>query len=188
MGANNFISPTRIASGPGPDRGKLSLLGSSQRVADSSRARAPAAVRCVLPVGTATIWALRCGLSDVESGDGPADDHTLDLRRAREDREDLRGAVPVLYREVSRVAVAPEDLDRLLGDPDRGLPRDELRHRTLGALERQPVPGHPGGPPRQQARGVHRRVHVGARARDALVLPDRLAELDPLSGVLGREF
>src|SRR5690348_14074313 len=62
----------------------------------------------------------------VKAGDGPSDDHALDLAGAFEDREDLRVAVPALHRELAGVAVAAENLHGLLGDPDRGLPRDQL--------------------------------------------------------------
>src|SRR5215469_1404142 len=54
-------------------------------------------------------------LPHVKPGDGRSDDEALDLRRALEDREDLRVPVPSLDREVPGVPVAAEDLDGLFG-------------------------------------------------------------------------
>src|SRR5207247_8787091 len=54
-------------------------------------------------------WRLaRPRLAYVQPGEGPSDDHALDLRGSLEDREDLRVAVPALYRELAGVAVAAE--------------------------------------------------------------------------------
>src|SRR5438270_13760137 len=50
-----------------------------------------------------------------------ADHDPLDLGGPLEQRVDLRVAVPLLDREVLDVAVPAQDLDRLFGDPDRGL-------------------------------------------------------------------
>src|SRR3954451_13549716 len=76
---------------------------------------------------------------DLVAGDGPADDEALDLAGALEDRVDLGVAVPALDRVLAGVAVAAEDLDGLLGDPDRGLTGVELGHRALAVLERHLV-------------------------------------------------
>src|SRR5579863_613219 len=65
-------------------------------------------------------------LSNVQSSHGPPDDHPLNFARSLKNREYLRVPVPSLHREVPGVAVAAQDLDGLLGDPDRGLPRDQL--------------------------------------------------------------
>src|SRR6201996_6276728 len=54
---------------------------------------------------------LYAALADVQPGDGPPDQHPLDLRRALEDREDLGVAMPAFDRVFARVAVATEDLD-----------------------------------------------------------------------------
>jgi hypothetical protein len=67
----------------------------------------------------------RVRLSDVQPGDCPPDDHPLDFRRALEDGEDLGVAMPAFDGVVPGVAVPAEDLDGLLGDPDRGLPRTD---------------------------------------------------------------
>src|ERR1700750_267022 len=53
-------------------------------------------------------------LFDVEAGDRAGDDQALDLGGALEDGVDLRVAVHALDRELARVAVAREDLDRAL--------------------------------------------------------------------------
>src|SRR4051812_9273742 len=120
------------------------------------------------------------------TGDGAADDQALDLRRALEDRVDLRVAVPALHGELARVAVAAEDVHRALGRPQRHLAGLELAHRALGVVERLVVAAHPRGPPHEQASGVDLELHVGQRERDRLVLDDRLAELDAVARVLER--
>src|ERR1700685_2775430 len=112
----------------------------------------------------------RSELPYVQAGYGPADDHALDLRGALEDREDLRVSVPALDRVLAGVPVPAEDLDGLLGDPDRGLPRHQLRHRSLRGRERLTLPGHPGRPPGQQTRCVDRGMHVREHERHALIL------------------
>jgi len=130
----------------------------------------------------------RSGLPYVQPGDRPADDHPLDLRRALEDREDLRVAVPALDRVLAGVAVAAEDLNRLLSHADRSLPRHQLGHRALGVLERLALAGHPGRAPGKQPRRVDRRLHVGELKGDPLVLPYRTAELNALRGIVSREL
>jgi hypothetical protein len=85
----------------------------------------------------APVWALpatqrhnryirRSGLTNVQSSHGPPDQHPLDFRRALEDGEDLGVPVPALNGVVAGVAVAAEDLDRLLCHPDGRLARDQL--------------------------------------------------------------
>src|SRR4051794_10991438 len=74
-------------------------------------------------------------LPDVHSRDRPGDDQLLDLGRALEDVVDLRVAVPALHRELPRVAVAAQDLDRPLGRPHGNLAGLQLGHRALGVLE-----------------------------------------------------
>src|ERR1039457_3354288 len=107
----------------------------------------------------------RSGLPYVQSSHSPPDDHPLNFARALKNREDLRVPVPALHRVLAGVPVAAEDLDRLLGDPDRRLPRDELGYRALGALERLAGPRHRGRPPGQQPRRGPRRGHGGAGGR-----------------------
>ena len=67
-------------------------------------------------------------LADGEPGNGAADDHPLDFAGALEDREDLRVAVPALNGVLPGITVTAQDLDGLLGDADRRLPRDQLAH------------------------------------------------------------
>jgi hypothetical protein len=74
------------------------------------------------PMRSTIVLPLRL-LAHVKPGDGPTDDHALDLRRALENREDLRVPVHALDRVLPGVAVTAEDLDGLLGDAHRGLPR-----------------------------------------------------------------
>src|SRR5439155_5859527 len=88
------------------------------------------------------------------------DDQPLDLAGALVDLGHLRVAVVPLHRELTGVAVAAEDLDRLAG-PVPGDPRgEELRLRALhgvraaGLLE-------PGGAPDQRAGGLDLGLHLG---------------------------
>src|SRR3954468_13619012 len=93
---------------------------------------------------------LTAPLFDLQTADRPRDDQALDLRGPLEDRVDLGVAVHALDRELARVAVAAEDLDRPLGRPDRHLAGLELAHRALGVLEAVVVAPHPGGAPHEQ--------------------------------------
>src|SRR5687767_11899533 len=84
----------------------------------------PANARCVSRIISVTppaAWAAsspsaRASLTtapsshDAVARDGARDDEPLDLRRALEDRVDLRVAVPALDRVLAGVAVAAEDL------------------------------------------------------------------------------
>src|SRR6266851_670400 len=70
-------------------------------------------------------------LAHVKPGDGPTDDHALDLRRALENRENLRVPVHALDWVIPGVTISAQDLDRLLGDPHRRLPGHQLRYRAL---------------------------------------------------------
>src|SRR2546423_13724032 len=82
-------------------------------------------------------------LLDVHAGDGAGDDQSLDLRGALEDRPDLGVAVHPLNRELARVAVAAQDLNRALGRPDGDLAGLQLRHRALRSLEVLASLAHP---------------------------------------------
>src|SRR5436305_10080071 len=99
-------------------------------------------------------------LADVRAADGSGDDEALDLRRPLEDRVDLRVAVHSLDRVLAGVAVTTEDLDRLLGDPDRGLAGEQLALRAFRRLERLALPRHPCRPPHEQPRRVDAGLHV----------------------------
>ena len=103
----------------------------------------------------------RSASADLHPRDRPGDDQPLDLRGALEDRVDLGVAVPALDRELARVAVAAEDLDRALGRPHRDLAGLELAHRALGVVEAVVVAAHPGRAPDEQPRGVDLHLHVG---------------------------
>ena len=65
-----------------------------------------------------------------EAEHGAGDHEPLDLARALVDLRDLRVAEVALDRELGRVAVAAEDLDRLAGLPPRDARREELRLRA----------------------------------------------------------
>src|SRR5262249_61373296 len=112
------------------------------------------------------------GSGNVQPRRGSSDDEALDLGGALEERVDLRVAVPLLHREVPDVAVATEDLDRLLGDPDGDLTRLQLAHRALAVLKRLLGRTHPRRPPDEQAGGGRLPLHFSALERDALVLAD----------------
>src|SRR4051812_47978078 len=68
----------------------------------------------------------------------PSDDDALDLRGPLVDLRDLRVAVVALDRELFRVAVAPEDLNRLAGHATGHPGREEL---GLGTLDGVRPPG-----------------------------------------------
>src|SRR5438034_2761044 len=88
-----------------------------------------------------------------QSEDGAGDDEPLDLARALVDLRDLRVAVVALDRELLRVAVAAEDLDRLGGLPACHLRREELRLGALLGVREALLPA-PGGAVDEQARRV----------------------------------
>src|SRR4029453_19008772 len=122
----------------------------------------------------------------LEAEDRARDHEALDLARALIDLGDLRVAVVPLDRELLRVAVAAEDLDRLAGGPARRLRGEEL---GLGALlgVREPLLLAPRGPVDEQARRIDLGRHVRELPLDGLELGDRLAKLLPLEGVVARE-
>src|SRR5215216_7910613 len=82
---------------------------------------------------------------------GPRDHQPLDLRRPLVDLGDLGVAVVALGRELLRVAVAAEDLDRLAGLAAGDRAGEQLRLRALDAVR---VPGllEPRGAPHERAR------------------------------------
>src|SRR6476661_6175277 len=125
-------------------------------------------------------------LRDADARDRTRDHEALDLRRALEDRVDLRVPVPLLHRVLTHVAVAAEDLNRLLGDPHRDLTGLELAHRALTGGELLAVVAHPARAVHEEPGRVDLHLHVGELERDALVLDDRPAERLALLGVLER--
>src|SRR5689334_13292581 len=88
--------------------------------------------------------------ANVQARDGAGDDEALDLGGAFEDRVDLGVTVPPLDRVLPHVAVAAEDLDRLLGDAHRRLPRLQLAHRAFAVLERLACGTHPRRTPHEE--------------------------------------
>src|SRR5262249_37256482 len=116
----------------------------------------------------------------------PGDHEPLDLARALVDLGDLGVAVVALDRELLRVAVAAEDLDRLPGLAARHLRRVELRLRARLRV-RLAVLLQPRGAVRQEPGGVDLRRHVGELLLDRLELRDRLPEGVPLLRVRARD-
>src|SRR6202162_4215634 len=121
-------------------------------------------------------------------GKRPRDDDPLNLARAFEQGVDLGVAVPLLDREVADVAVAPADLDRLLGDLDGDLAGLELRHRTLGLLELAAVATFPQRAPDERASGPDLGRHVREHEGDRFVFDQRATELLALLRVGKREL
>src|ERR1700694_1413105 len=126
----------------------------------------------------------RCALAH----DGARDDEPLDLRRAFPDLVDLRVPEPLLDRVLLDVAVAAEHLDGVGRHLHGNVRREALGHRAFRALERPALRRHPSGTPDEQARGVDLHRHVGELEADRLVLPEGLAELLAVLGVLEREL
>src|SRR6185437_6985396 len=118
--------------------------------------------------------------------DRAGDDEPLDLARSLVDLGDLRVAVVALDRELLRVAVAAEDLDRLARLPPRHLGGEELGLRA-GLGVRQVVLLQPRGAVDEQAGGVDLRRHVGELVLDGLERRDRLPERVTLLRVLARD-
>src|SRR5919205_3803594 len=125
------------------------------------------------------------GTGGLQTEDRPRDDDALDLARALVDLGDLRVAVVALDRELLRVPVAAEDLDRLAGLPAGRLGGEELRLRALLAVRPALLP-EPRGAVDEQARGVDLGRHVGELPLDRLEVADPLAELPPLERVCAR--
>ena len=115
------------------------------------------------------------------------DHDALDLGRAFVQRGDARVAVQALDLVFAAEAVAAEDLHRLVGAEVRGLAREQLGHRALGAggltlgAQRRGLPHH-------QARRLDPAAHVGDLELDRLEVGDGLAERDALVGVADREI
>src|SRR2546426_9417867 len=110
--------------------------------------------------------------------DAPCDHQALNLAGSFVDLRDLGVAEVALHRELLRVAVAAEDLDRLGRLAARLLGREELR---LGALllVRLTLLLQPRRPVREQPRGVDLGRHVRELELDRLELGDPPSELTP---------
>src|SRR3954471_2582555 len=120
-------------------------------------------------------WPAVLGLARCIAQEGAGDDEPLDLARALVDLGDLRVAVVALGRELLRVAVAAEHLDRLAGLAAGHRAREQLRLRALdavrpaGLLEARRTPD-------QRARRLDLGLHVGQLVLDRLEAGDRAAE------------
>src|SRR4051794_13301622 len=114
------------------------------------------------------------------------DDQPLDLARALVDLGHLRVAEVALGRELLRVAVAAEDLDRLARPVARDPRREQLGLRPLDRV-RAPRVLQPRGAPREGARRLDLGLHVGELVLDRLEAADRAAERVALAGVRRRE-
>src|SRR5215212_2324243 len=106
---------------------------------------------------------------------GPGDDKALDLRGPLVDLRDLGVAVVALGRELLRVAVAAEDLDRLAGLRPGDAAREQLRLRPLDGVRAARVL-QARGAPRECPRGLDLRLHVGKLLLDRAEPRDRAAE------------
>src|SRR5207249_6471545 len=110
------------------------------------------------------------------------DHEALDLAGPLADPHELGGALHALHRQVAHVADPAVDLDRLVGDPVRGLAREQLGHRGLlderepGILEHRSVVD-------EQPRRLDLGRHVGEHELHRLEVRDRLIELLALLGV-----
>src|SRR3954453_17343109 len=103
------------------------------------------------------------------------DHEALDLARALVDLGDLRVAVVALGRELLRVAVAAEHLDRLAGPLPRDAAREQLRLRALDRVRPARLLQARGAPD-ERARRLDLGLHVGELLLDRLEAADRPAE------------
>ena len=110
------------------------------------------------------------------------DHDALDLARALVDLGDLRVAVVALDRELLRVAVAAEHLDRLAGLPAGDRRREQLGLSALDGM-RKTLLLEPGGPIREPAGRRDLGRHVGELELDRLEVGDPAAELASLERV-----
>src|SRR5205823_2545247 len=121
------------------------------------------------------------------TGQMAADDHPLDLVRPLEDLHDLHLAHVALERELARVAIAAEHLDRVGRDPHRVVGREELGHRRLRTVGLAGIASAGGGQV-ESTGGFDARRHVGEQERHALEVDDPLAELLAFPGVRRRSI
>src|SRR3954452_22669272 len=114
----------------------------------------------------------------------PRDHEALDLARALVDLGDLRVAVVALGRELLRVAVAAEHLDRLAGPVARDAACEQLRLRALDGVRPARLLQARGAPD-ERARRLDLGLHVGELLLDRLEAADRPPEGVALLGVRG---
>src|SRR3954452_4999793 len=117
---------------------------------------------------------------------GAGDHEALDLVGALVDLRDLRVAHHPLDGVLVHVAVAAEHLDGLDRDRHRGVRGEQLGHRRPLAQPALVAVRHRARLVEQFAGGRRPGLHVGELELDALEVVDRLAERDPLLGVLVR--
>ena len=120
-------------------------------------------------------------------GERPTDDQLLDLRGPLVQRRDADVAEVALDGVVVDVARAAVDLDRRVRAVHGGLGRVQLGDRGLGRVRLAGVLEVTGAP-HEHPGGVGLNLHVGEHSLDELEACDRLAELDPLLGVLDRRL
>ena len=118
----------------------------------------------------------------------PRDDEPLDLLGSLVELGDLRVAHHPLDRELVDVAVAPQHLDGVGGDPHRGVPGHEFTHRRPAAGVGRAGLDLDAGLVQELAGGLGRGVHVGEHRADHLEVADPLAELLALPRVGGRDL
>src|SRR3954452_19993530 len=117
----------------------------------------------------------------------PRDHEPLDLRRPLVDLGDLGVAVVALGRELLRVAVAAEDLDRLAGLAAGDGGGEELGLRALDGVGPARLLQARGAPD-ERARRLDLGLHVGELVLNRLEAGDRAAEGVALGGVVGGEL
>src|SRR5215831_10491337 len=109
----------------------------------------------------------------------PDDDIALDVVGPLADYHQRRVAVVALDVELGRIPVAPVHPDRVGGDLQAGLGREQFRHPRLQVAA--PPGVERGGRARgEQACRLHLGGHVGDPVADRLMPPDRLPERLPL--------
>src|SRR3954447_8502780 len=156
--------------------------------ATASRATTSPASRSFLMVALYVLgWPAVLGLARCIAQEGAGDDEPLDLARALVDLGHLGVAVVALGRELLRVAVAAEDLDRLAGLAAGDGAREQLRLRALDAVRPSGLL-EPRRAPDQRARRLDLGLHVGQLVLDRLKAGDRPAEGRPLARVAGRQL
>src|SRR3954447_7434633 len=166
-----MLGSTPRVSGDSPGRPICSSNGPTSSGPYSGRTGSPESVvnSASRSVDCLSSVAIRRSLSAASGGakEGAGDHEPLDLARALVDLGDLGVAVVALGRELLRVAVAAEDLDRLARLAARDAAGEQLGLRALdgvraaGVLQTRRAPD-------QRARRLDLRLHVGELVLDRL--------------------